>query len=103
MTITDPVVMASPRSPLCQYCGLYCRQPTERHHIVPRGMGGGSRLDILINTLDLGGCWDCDCHGRAQRNEIKQDDLFRVVARREKTTVEAIREEIWRLLRTPKT
>ena len=102
MKIIDPEVMNTPRSPLCEACGTYCRRPTERHHIVSRGMGGANRLDIPENLIDLGGPFDCNCHGKAQSGHIKKAKLFRIVARRMGTLAWMIRQKVYRLLRAPK-
>lgn len=100
MKIIDPAVMKTPRSPLCEYCGLYCRRPTERHHIVSRGMGGANRLDIEQNLIDLGGAFDCGCHDRAQRGEISKDDLFECVALKLGSTHAQVKTKVMRLLKS---
>jgi|ERR1700683_1558418 len=82
MRIIDKAALATPRSPTCQNCGCYCRKPTERHHIIARGMAGGSRMDIPQNLIDLGGWSDCDCHCRAQRGKITISALCYQVTKR---------------------
>lgn len=102
MKIIDPAALATPRSVTCEWCGLYCRKPTERHHIVSRGMGGGSRLDIRENLIDLGGAFDCDCHGRAQAGKISKDSLFNTVAMAIDSTLAKVKSKVYRLLRADK-
>jgi hypothetical protein len=65
-------------------------------------MGGGSRLDIEENLIDLGGPWDCGCHDEAQAGMIKKDELFARVALRLNRTVEDIEETVYHLLRADK-
>lgn len=69
-------------------------------------MGGGATLDIPINLLSL--ChW---CHrlahdGNLTKRGPKADRqaLLEIIARREGRTPDSIQEEIWLLLRTPRT
>jgi hypothetical protein len=64
-------------------------------------MGGGYRLDVRINLIGL--CpagMPNDCHGRAQRNEIKEDELLKIIAKREGMEFEDLVAELHRLRRT---
>lgn len=97
MKIIDKAALSTPRSPFCEYCLRSCRNPTERHHIVARGLGGGSRMDIPENLIDLGECWDCGCHQKAQAGKISKAVLWERVAAREGTTVRKILNLIARL------
>lgn len=87
----------------CEICGKWCRW-REFHHIQPRGMGGGKRLDIPINLICVGSTqnWQCPCHGRCERKEITQDQCWAIVAKREGCTVEQIKDEIARVNRLDK-
>jgi len=102
MKIIDPAALKTPRSPLCEWCGIYTRRETERHHIVSRGMGGGNRLDIPENLIDLGGAFDCGCHDKAQRGEIKQVELWVKVGNRLGKNWQTCKSKVYRLLRKPK-
>lgn len=97
--IVDPGVYNTPRSVTCEHCGLYCRKPTERHHIVSRGMGGGHRLDVPENLIDLGSVWDCSCHARAQAGLITRSALQSLVAKRLGITVQTLRIRVNKKLR----
>ncbi len=85
----------------CEACRRWCWR-LECHHWRSRGHGGGSRIDLPINLIALGGAFACNCHGYAQRSKEFNDSLLPIIARREGTTPEAIREEINRLLREGK-
>lgn len=102
MKVINPELLKTPRSVVCEYCGLYCRRPTERHHIIGRRMGGGSRLDIPENLIDLGSPWDCNCHERAGCGKITKAELWRIVARRMGTQAGLVRAKVMRLLRADK-
>jgi hypothetical protein len=96
--IKDKAVLATPRSLRCEYCDRLCGHDTERHHIVFRGIGGGKRLDIVENVVDLGGPWDCGCHQKADARKITSDELYAIVAKRLGTTARKIKNKIKRLL-----
>lgn len=82
----------------CAHCGQW--SPV-RHcaHVFAIGMGGNNRLDVPCNLVSL--CWLC--HRRSHEgDEPTQETLLRIVAKREGTTPDAIREEIYRLRRLSK-
>lgn len=94
MKIIDPALMKKIREQIqCERC---CRfDMIFPHHLFCRGMGGARRFDILINLIGL--CvW---CHQAFHNGRIDREELLAIVAKREKTTPEAIQEEIWRLRR----
>lgn len=63
MIIIDEKMLTNFRGPgMCQFCGRYCHKDREASHLFARGMGSGSRLDIEINLMALGGPWECKCH-----------------------------------------
>lgn len=78
-----------------------CQRPQPRrepHHVRAKGMGGGSCLDVRINLIAL-----CTaCHGLIQGSKRHEPRVLEIIALREGTTPQAIREEIDRLLRLPK-
>lgn len=79
----------------CEWCGMVSLTGCDPHHIFSKGMGGSQRLDLRINVVAL----DRACHDAVHACHITRDDLVSLVARREKTTVEAIVDEIHRLQR----
>lgn len=102
MKVIDKKALATPRSHHCEYCGRFCRYPTERHHIIPRGMAGGKRMDVPENLIDLGGAWECGCHVQAGAGEITQVELLREVGKRERKTLEWLCHFLNRLYLAPK-
>lgn len=78
-----------------------CQRPQavrDPHHVMGKGMGGSSQLDIRINLLAV--CrW---CHVRIHGGNIKREEVLKIVARREQTTPDLIEKELYRLIRTPK-
>lgn len=98
MKVPDPDLVAAFRA--TARCCEWCRKPgpIQVHHWWHRGLGDASRLDILINIMAL-----CpQCHAEEENGQILRIDLLAVIAARENTTQDAIRREIWRLLRLPK-
>lgn len=80
-----------------------CREPvqsTDPHHVIPKGMGAGSQMDIPENLLAV-----CrfPCHNRCQRYEVMQLEQFEIVAKREGwESGERLREFVWAVQRAPK-
>lgn len=85
----------------CQYCGRWCNR-LEAHHATCRGIGGANRLDIIENLLAVGSVWDCGCHDRITRGDIKPATVWLRIARREGKSVEWIMERVRAILRAPK-
>lgn len=81
----------------CEWCG--CRVARcDPHHWKPRGIGGGSRLDIKENLIGL-----CrECHNRAESGDIPRSAILETIADREGMTPEQVQELIWEKLRTKK-
>lgn len=83
----------------CEYCRYVTR--CEAHHVLARGVGSGSRIDLPINLLSLcagpGGC-----HGLAHTGKVGRKKLIAVVAFRECLPPEVVEDQLHRLLRAPK-
>ncbi len=104
MKIIDESLLATMRGPgKCELCGKMVRQ-REPHHLVCRGMGGGSRLDVPINLLSLCATFagGDDCHHAVHNKRVSRDRLLLIVALREGIRVEDITDEIHRLRRLDK-
>ncbi len=83
----------------CQWChrGAPRRHP---HHLISRGMGGGTRLDLTINLVAL-----CPvCHGLThQGQEPCREDLLAVVATRYSLLQPEVLARLYLFVRAPKT
>jgi hypothetical protein len=83
------------RKPRCEVCKRRF-DVLEPHHVWAKGMGGGGRLDVPQNLISV-----CRyCHQAIHLGKVSRLELLAIVARRERTTVAEIEEEIWRLRRT---
>jgi hypothetical protein len=87
----------------CEWCKKYVTR-REPHHVKPRGMGAGSRLDVAINLIALCGVFTGgdNCHHEAEQGHILRADLEAIIAAREGLLQHQIRERIDALLRLPK-
>jgi hypothetical protein len=83
--------------PACESCGRRV-WPLDPHHCFrTRGPGGGSRLDLPCNLIGL-----CRvCHEKSD-GMVFNDGLKAIIAKREGTTVDAIKDYLNLVLRTPK-
>ena len=79
----------------CEWCGKVL--PLQRHHYIARGMGGGRQLDVCINIVLLCAEHHAEAHNGGMRRQIAL-----VLAIRFETSVEAIDEAIYTILRLPK-
>ena len=80
----DLIILLHEEIDRCELCNAAGK--LEVHHIFPRGMGGGGRLDIPWNLLVV-----CrDCHQHCQAGKIPKREQLGIAAER----------EIWRLKRT---
>lgn len=82
----------------CELCGRYCarRHP---HHLLTRGHGGGSRLDIRANLAGL--CYGC--HERFGDDPAWLWTFLGIVSRREGFSgPQAVKEYLDLVLRTDK-
>lgn len=97
MKIIDDAVLAEFRAGPCERCRR--PGPCDPHHcFITRGVGGGTRLDMRQNLLSL--CFQCHhyCHNVPGVNA----ECRRIIAKREGSTVEAIENYLWLVLRTDK-
>ncbi len=67
----------------CEVCNRMGGVKLEVHHIWPRGIGGGSRLDVGMNLIVLCAKYDNSCHDLAQANKITKRELWGIATERE--------------------
>ncbi len=78
----------------CEFCRRWC-VAREAAHIVTRGFGGWSRMDIRINLVSLGSAYECGCHYHAhQGGRPTITDLLVIVAAREGRTPVDVQDEL---------
>ena len=83
------------KNPQCEWCGAVGL--VHPHHLWPRNIAAGGRLNIRINLIGL-----CSvCHNDVQAGLITRIDLLAVVANREGMMQDQIEAEIWRLRKEP--
>lgn len=83
----------------CEMCGRRVYPLDPHHAFIKRGVGGGSRLDV---REQIAGLCRIPCHHRAEHNTEFNRQIQERIAHREGTTVEAIFDWLWTVLRTPK-
>lgn len=94
----DNALLASFRARThCEVC-LAWVSPLEPHHILSRGMGGSSRMDIAENIIAL--C--SNCHRLVHSGHVKRDILVKIVALRQGVTPDVIWERLWEMRRRRK-
>ena len=82
----------------CECCGRKCKS-TDAAHIIPRGLGGGGRVDIPGNLVSLRR-W-CHSHqGLAGGPSL--DDLKRIVEKRDGVQWSEVEEAVHAIQRLPK-
>lgn len=100
----DEELLAELRRPgPCWWCGhMFSRR--DPHHVEPKGIGGGKRLDVPLNLFPMGpsGPGGCLCHQLAQENKITRESIEAVLASRLGLLQGQIRAAVHRLLRAPK-
>ncbi len=94
--VNEDLLIEFRRKIRCEYCKELYRTGLDPHHISSRGAG---RLDLPINIVAL--CRKCHTSSHAGKSPLRSE-LLAIVAEREHCTVEWIRDEIHRLLRTDK-
>jgi hypothetical protein len=92
--IKDTALLARVRQEPC--CWPWCGRPgpSEAAHVFTKGMGGWSRYDIAVNVVPL-----CRaCHLRHHNGGVPTKyDLLVMAAHREGTTVQRIKDVIYKL------
>ena len=99
MRITDEPLLADFRAARrCELCGKPTPSGCDPHHNWPRGIGGGSRLDVRFNLISL-----CrECHTAVHLGKVSRLSLLQLVGKRERMTVTEIEDAKNELLRRPK-
>lgn len=97
MILKDPDLLAEFRAATaCEYCERPTPHGCDPAHILSRGAG---RVDIRGNLVSLcRWCHDSSHYGNAPYTS----ELLAIAAKREGTTVEWIRLEVYRIRREPK-
>lgn len=93
--INETLMQEFRESPFCECCYLPTFGRADPHHVECRGMGGANRLDIRINLIGLRRL----CHNDAPK---KKALMLKLIAKRERTTVEDIVAVVAWLKRLPK-
>lgn len=109
MRIEDEAVLREMRGPgRCEWCGAYGPH-REAAHILARGLGSGSRLDIPLNLVSLGiGGWVgyaavCVCHNDSHNGKRPTtEDLLTISGKKVGATWQEVRAVLWMLKRIPK-
>lgn len=85
-------------SPRCEWCGK--GTPTGCHpaHVSARGMGGGKRIDSVYNVVAL--CHLCHHRQHYSNSNPSLEDLWGVIAKREKLTVDECKQKVWDMQRS---
>ena len=98
MTIIDEKLLSQYRGlGRCEWCKAPCRRQPE--HVYPRALGSSRRVDLAINIVGL--CAACHQKAHAGHGEPSKQQLKEYVAKRERTTPEAIQELLWAIWRLP--
>lgn len=99
MKLIDEDLLAAFRSKRrCELCAQPADGPLDPHHVMAKGMGGASRVDVRENLLAL--CRECHCNVHA--GNIHRDVCWLIVALREGLTVDECRARVMRVLNAPK-
>lgn len=81
------------RKPLCEVCGKSAHG--EPHHVIPRSV---ARCDHPYNLVQL--CGDCH-YVKVANGELTKEQLFPIIAKREKKPVEEIRKAVAEMIGRP--
>ncbi len=80
---------------LCDFCKrLVSRR--EPHHIIRRGLGGGSRYDVSYNLAALCAVFSggLDCHSRVHDGHILRCEIVAVVSAREGVSYDELEDRL---------
>ncbi|MBE3576896.1 MAG: HNH endonuclease [Limnochordales bacterium] len=78
--VVNPKALKLARRNACERCGRW--GPTQVHHVIARGMGGGRRCDEAWNLIAL-----CPgCHRAYHDGRVPRSELVAIVCRREGIT-----------------
>lgn len=104
MRIVDDNLLDYFRSrPRCEYCGHASPGRLDPNHVYARGIGGGSRLDVVLNLVALCPGWTGgQCHDKYHNGRISRAELWRIIETREGLEEGQAEAAVHRLLRTPK-
>lgn len=97
MIVIDEPLLARTRLLPCRQCRKPA--PSQASHTMAKGMGGGSRLDVLGNVLPL--CFDCHTEHHAGRKPTRFA-LLCMAACDLDTSAEALELSLWEMMRAPK-
>lgn len=87
--LRDPKAIKAARKPFCENCGGPAYG--EPHHIIPRSCGGA---DHRLNLVQL--CFK-EHYGAVATGELKPEQLFAIIAKREGMAVEDVIREVNRM------
>jgi hypothetical protein len=98
IVINEALLAEFRAKPFCEVCGAPNKVGLDPHHLHHKGLGGGSRLDIVENLLAV-----CrDCHSHIHSGLADREHLWWLVALRQEKMVDQIKEHVWEMLRKPK-
>ena len=89
MTRIDDDLLNELRNLRCEICGH--SPPSQVHHLMSRGMGGGSRVDHPLNLISVCGY----CHAAIHNGKILGKVCMAVVALREGKTLDEMYDARW--------
>lgn len=103
MILVNKPLLAEFRRRRCEVCGN--APPSEPHHVLCRGMGGGGRIDHPFNLLSA--C--LRCHRRYHDGNLMiggkratKADMFAIVALRERRPVDELEAAVYAMRNAPK-
>lgn len=103
MKIVNEPLLRQFRSRPCELCGH--QPPNEPHHVIRKGIGGGSQIDHPLNLLTV--CrWHHEwIHRGMQPPDVRVPtarDLWRIVAKREGVEIDTVEAVMFCVKRLPR-